>query len=59
MNNYEVLYIIENGIDEEAKEAVIKKFETVVTANNGTVDQVDKWGTKKYAYPIDYKNEGY
>jgi len=59
MNNYEVLYIIENAIDDEAKEAVIKKFETVVTANNGTVDQVDKWGTKKYAYPIDYKNEGY
>ena len=47
------------AFDEEAKEAVIKKFETVVTANNGTVDQVDKWGTKKYAYPIDYKNEGY
>ena len=59
MNNYEVLYIIENAIDDVAKEAVIMKFETVVTANNGTVDQVDKWGTKKYAYPIDYKNEGY
>ncbi len=59
MNNYEVLYIIENGLDDAAKEAAIAKFEGVVTTNGGTVEKTDKWGTKKYAYPIDYKNEGY
>ncbi|MDD2221579.1 MAG: 30S ribosomal protein S6 [Clostridia bacterium] len=59
MNNYEVLYIIENSLDEAAKEAAITKFEGVVTSNGGTVDKIDKWGSKKLAYPIDYKTDGY
>lgn len=59
MNNYEVLYIIENSLDDSAKEAVISKFEGVVTENGGTVEKTDKWGSKKFAYPIDYKNDGY
>ena len=23
------------------------------------MEKIDKWGTKKFAYPIDYKAEGY
>ncbi len=59
MNNYELLYIISNELSDEAKESVIAKFATIITDNNGTVDSVDKWGTRKLAYPINYKNEGY
>ncbi len=59
MNNYELLYIIANDISDEAKEAIIAKINAVVTDNGGTVDGVDKWGTKKLAYPINYKTEGY
>ena len=59
MNSYELLYILNNELADEAKEAVIEKLNAVVTANGGTVDNVDKWGTKRLAYPINYKNEGY
>ncbi len=59
MNNYELLYIISNELSDEAKEAVIAKLSAIVTDNNGTVESVDKWGTRKLAYPINYKNEGY
>lgn len=59
MNSYELLYIIANDISDEAKEAVIAKINAVVTDNGGTIDDVDKWGTRKLAYPINYKNEGY
>lgn len=59
MNKYEMLYIIANEIADEAKEAVIAKFEKLVTDNGGSVEKIDKWGTKKLAYPIDYKAEGY
>ena len=37
----------------------IAKFEKVVTDNGGNVEKIDKWGTKKLAYPINYKAEGY
>ncbi len=59
MNRYEVLYIILNELDDAAKEAVIAKYETLITSLNGTVEKTEKWGTKRYAYPIDYKTEGY
>lgn len=59
MNSYELLYIIDNDVSDEAKEAVIAKISAVVTDNGGTVEGVDKWGTRKLAYPINYKTEGY
>lgn len=59
MKNYEVLYIIKADVADDAKESVIEKFSTLVTSLNGTVDTVDKWGIKKYAYPINYTTEGY
>ena len=59
MNNYEVLYIVDNAIDDAAKDAVIAKFEGVVTSSGGTVEKSDRWGAKKLAYPIDYKTDGY
>lgn len=59
MNKYEILYIINNDTTEEEKQAVIDKMESIVTSNGGTVENIDKWGTKKFAYPIDYKTEGY
>ena len=59
MNSYELLYILNNELADEAKESVIEKLNAVVTANGGTVDNVDKWGTRRLAYPINYKNEGY
>ena len=59
MNKYEMLYIIVNELTDEAKEATIAKFEKLVTDNGGNVEKIDKWGTKKLAYPINFKTEGY
>ena len=59
MNKYEMLYIIDNDVQDEQKEVVINRLSDVVTNAGGVVENIDKWGTRKYAYPINYKNEGY
>lgn len=59
MNKYEVLYIIDASADDAAKEAQIAKYSDLVTAAGGAVEAVDKWGIKKFAYPMEFKNEGY
>ena len=59
MNNYELLYIIDNSADDEKKEALIEKFSQLITANGGAIEKVDKWGSKKFAYEINDKNDGY
>lgn len=59
MNSYEMLYILDNDLSDEMKEKLVNKFNDVITKANGTIDTVDKWGTKKLAYNINYKSEGY
>ncbi|MBQ8845420.1 MAG: 30S ribosomal protein S6 [Clostridia bacterium] len=59
MNKYELLYIISSTVAEDAREALIEKYKSYVESHNGTVEGIDKWGMKKFAYPIDFKNEGF
>ena len=59
MKTYEMLYILDAALSDEAKDAFAKKFEDIVTASNGKVVSTDKWGVKKLAYPIKYKHDGY
>lgn len=59
MNKYQALYIIDNDVAEEEKVALVDKFSALVESLGGTVEAVDKWGTKKYAYTINFKKEGY
>ena len=59
MAKYEMLYLINNDLTDEAKDAKIAKFEGIVTSMGGSVLSTDKWETKKTAYPINFKNEAY
>ena len=56
---YEMLYLIDTSIAEEARDAMITKFEDAVKNLGGTVVSTDKWGVKKTAYPINYKTEAF
>ena len=59
MAKYEMLYLLNNDVTEEAKVALVEKYENIVKSMNGTVLSTDKWGTKKLSYPIKFKNEAY
>jgi len=59
MNSYEMLYILDNDLSDEMKEKLVNKFNDIIVNANGTIDTVDKWGTRKLAYDINYKSEGY
>lgn len=59
MNKYELLYIINAQTSDEEKQVIIDKIEGIITSNNGTVDSVDKWGNRKFAFLINDKTEGY
>ena len=59
MDKYEILYIIRAAVDDELKTKTVEKFESLVATLGGTVESVDKWGLKKFAYEIDKQTEGY
>ena len=58
MNKYELMFIISADANDEEKEAIIEKVKAAIS-QNGTIEGVDKMGMKKFAYPINFKTEGY
>ncbi len=59
MNKYELMYIISSSATEEQREALIEKYKSFVEEKGGVVLGVDKLGMKKFAYTINFKNEGF
>lgn len=59
MNRYELLTIFSASLTDEQKESAIAKYIQLIESNNGKMQVVNKWGVKKFAYPINYKREGY
>ena len=59
MKSYEILYIIDATTSDEKREEIISKVKAIVENNGGTAQEPEKWGVRKFAYPINYKNEGY
>ena len=55
--NYEVVYILDPALGEEAIAAMIEKFKALVETQ-GTVAAIDDWGKRRLAYPINDEEEG-
>ncbi len=58
INSYETLYVIDPDLTEDATKALVEKFTALINAN-GTASEVNEWGKRKLAYPINDKTEGY
>ena len=59
MQKYEMLILLKSDMEEEAREAELKKYADIVTSLGGTVESTDKWGVKKTAYHIAFKQEAF
>jgi len=55
---YELLILLNPSLDEESRAAVLDKFQDLITADGGVVDNVDSWGKRKLAFEIDKLTEG-
>ena len=59
MNKYELVYILDTAVEEEARKGLVEKFNNLIVNNGGVVEKVEEWGKRRLAYAIDYKTEGY
>lgn len=59
MTNYEIMYIINPTVMEDARGAIIEKVETILTGANATELKTTKMGERKLAYPIEKKGTGF
>ncbi|EOT46651.1 MULTISPECIES: 30S ribosomal protein S6 [Enterococcus] len=55
---YEILYIIRPNIDEEAKSALIERFDTILKDNGAEVIESKDWEKRRLAYEMNGFREG-
>lgn len=55
---YEIGFIINPEATEEDVKKVVDNVNQIIKKDKGVVENVDEWGRKKLAYPINKHNEG-
>lgn len=59
MRAYELMYIIRPNIEEEAKKALVERFNEILTSNGAEVVESKEWGKRRLAYEIKDFREGF
>lgn len=58
MRDYEVMFILDPTLDEEAKNSMIETVKSIIN-EDGEAGEADVWGNRKLAYQIEKKKEGF
>ena len=58
MNLYETVIVTSAKLGEEGSAELVNRFKALIE-ENGTVEGVDDWGKRRFAYPIQKQTEGY
>ena len=56
--NYEAVFIIDPRKNEEDTAALVEKFKTLCESN-ATAVEVDEWGKRRLAYPVQDQTDGH
>lgn len=59
MRPYEVMVILDVGLDEDVIRATVDRATQLIKSQGGTLGRVDHWGRRRFAYEIKHHNEGY
>lgn len=58
MRHYELMVILDPDLEERTVGPSLDQYLTVVRNDGGTVENVDVWGRRRFAYEIGKKAEG-
>lgn len=58
MNDYEGLFVTKAALTDEASAKLLIYIEGEITKLGGKIENVEKWGRKNIAYPINKNKEG-
>lgn len=56
---YEFTYIITPVLSDDQTKDVVKRVNKFIEENGGSIRDVDEWGSRRLAYPINKKRNGY
>ena len=56
---YEVMIILDVGLEEEAIRSAVDRATELIRSRGGTPGAIDRWGRRRFAYELKHKWEGY
>ncbi len=56
---YEVTYIVNAVLSDDQIKSVVKRISSFIEDNGGEIIELNEWGSKRLAYPINKKRNGY
>ena len=59
MNKYEIMFIVKPNVDDDAREKLSETLKGIITRDNGSIDNVNEWGLRDFAYEIQDFKRGY
>jgi len=59
MRKYELMYIIRPNIEDEAKKALVERFNSILTDNGAELVDSKEWGKRRLAYEINDFRDGF
>jgi small subunit ribosomal protein S6 len=59
MRPYEVMIILDAGLEEEAIRSALDRVTELIQSRGGTIVSTDRWGRRRFAYELKHKSEGY
>jgi small subunit ribosomal protein S6 len=59
MRPYEVMVILDAGLEEDAIRSTLDRATKIISAGGGNVGRVDRWGRRRFAYEVHHRAEGY
>ncbi len=59
MTKYEIMYIVNASLQDDARASVDESLQAIITKAGGSIDNVDNWGCKEFAYEINHMTKGY
>ncbi len=57
--HYETIWIVRSDLGAPGIKEILENATSALTGGKGHINKVDEWGVKRFAYPIQKKNEGY
>lgn len=59
MNNYETVFILNPVLSEDQMKDAVEKFVDVLKKTNADIVNVEQWGLRRLAFPVQHKSTGF
>lgn len=59
MRAYELMIIFTADTEESDVQTAVNRLETLANDQGGTMEKMDKWGVRRFAFEINHKWEGF